>query len=435
MYFDKLLLTFYKRQSNEISRKGRDTLLFEAYKSKGCVWAWIFRASVVLSLGAFGIIAKSYPKFYCNFFREKTEFESCTHILVCREGKHFEEVQVMDISGGDFRIIEYRKEKFIYNQITQKFSFQPAKLNDQDLLPWRLSQLITKGGLSMFEARQKLSINGPNTITIDNVPVLVMLLDKITQIFYLFQIASVIIWLVEGYSTYAWLILFMSSASIIWEIYNAKMNEKQLRSLTELDAEFFVLRENQVFKVPAIELVAGDIVVLHPDTLEPNTKLPCDVVVMQGECLMDESSLTGETVPVLKLPLQIPDISFQEPLDIERNRTNVLFGGSTILQLRPENRNFKPPSREASQEFLDVDIKKSRPIKSARFNLETRPSHHGSIMAIVLSTGFSTSKGDLFKSILFPTEVELKLNRDALSFLMILGFVAFLAFINKMVNG
>jgi hypothetical protein len=31
--------------------------------------------------------------------------------------------------------------------------------------------------------------------------------------------------------------------------------------------------------------------------------------------------------------------------------------------------------------------------------------------------------------------VELKLNRDALSFLMILGFVAFLAFINKMVNG
>ena len=150
---------------------------------------------------------------------------------------------------------------------------------------------------------------------------------------------------------------------------------------------------------------------------------------------MDESSLTGETVPVLKLPLQIPDISFQEPLDIERNRTNVLFGGSTILQLRPENRNFKPPSREASQEFLDVDIKKSRQIKSVRFNLETRPSYHGSIMAIVLSTGFSTSKGDLFKSILFPTEVELKLNRDALSFLMILGFVAFLAFINKMVNG
>ena len=362
--------------------------------------------------------------------------------MVCREEKHFQEVRVLD-GGGidadlDYRVIEYRKERFVYNLITQTFVFQPAKL--KDLLPSQLSSLLAKGGLSEVEAHQKLCVNGPNKIVIDNVPILTMLTDKITQIFYLFQIASVIIWLIEGYTTYAWLILFMSSASIIWEIYSAKVNEKQLRTLTELDADFHVLRNGQVIKIPAEYLVVGDTVVLDPETLVPNTKLPCDLVLMQGECLMDESSLTGETVPVLKLPLQVPEKTFEVPLDMERNRTNILYGGSTILQLKPKNRIFRPPSREPSLEVLleadSFDVKKTSNLAHrSSFHLESRPSNNASVLAIVLSTGFSTSKGDLFKSILFPTEVELRLNKDSMSFLLILGVIAFIAFLNKMING
>lgn len=402
----------------------------------------MYRLLSILSLGILPILAKFYPNFFCKWVRDECAFEEATHVLVCREEKHFQEVRVLD--GGaidadlDYRVIEYRKERFSYNLITQTFVFQPAKL--KDLLPSQLSSLLAKGGLSEVEAHQKFCVNGPNKIVIDNVPILAMLTDKITQIFYLFQIASVIIWLIEGYTTYAWLILFMSSASIIWEIYSAKVNEKQLRTLTALEADFHVLRNGQVIKIPAEYLVVGDTVVLDPETLVPNTKLPCDLVLMQGECLMDESSLTGETVPVLKLPLQVPEKTFEVPLDMERNRTNILYGGSTILQLKPKNRVFRPPSREPSLEVLleadAFDVKKTSNLaQRSSFHLESRPSNNASVLAIVLSTGFSTSKGDLLKSILFPTEVELRLNRDSMSFLLILGVIAFIAFLNKMING
>jgi magnesium-transporting ATPase (P-type) len=395
-------------------------------------------------------MAKFYPKFFCDLVRDSCSFEEATHILVLREERHYEEVRVLDNGGPDadldYRVIEYRKERFVYNLITQTFVFQSAKL--KDLLPSQLSSLLAKGGLSELEAHQKMCVNGPNKIIIDDVPIFTMLADKITQIFYLFQIASVIIWLIEGYTTYAWLILIMSSASIIWEIYSAKVNEKQLRSLTEMESDFHVIRNGEVRKIPAEFLVVGDTVVLEPNTLVPNTKLPCDLVLMQGECLMDESSLTGETVPVLKLPLQVPEKSFEVPLDMERNRTNILYGGSTILQLKPKvpasqtlAQQFYPPSRDPSLEILldtgeSYDVKKSSNLaQRPSFHLESRPSNDASVLGIVLSTGFSTSKGDLFKSILFPTEVELRLNKDSMSFLMILGAIAFLAFLNKMING
>jgi len=46
-------------------------------------------------------------------------------------------------------------------------------------------------------------------------------------------------------------------------------------------------------------LVPGDIVII-PD----NFLMPCDVVLLAGSCIVNESMLTGESVPVVKNALQ-----------------------------------------------------------------------------------------------------------------------------------
>jgi Cu2+-exporting ATPase len=58
-----------------------------------------------------------------------------------------------------------------------------------------------------------------------------------------------------------------------------------------------VLRDGKEVEVSTAEVVAGDIVVIRP-----GNKIPVDGTVEQGESLVDESMLTGESMPVQKAP-------------------------------------------------------------------------------------------------------------------------------------
>ena len=54
------------------------------------------------------------------------------------------------------------------------------------------------------------------------------------------------------------------------------------------------------------ELVPGDIIVFHEEDAAEPFYLPCDMVLLTGKCVANESILTGESVPVIKLPIE-PD--------------------------------------------------------------------------------------------------------------------------------
>jgi len=46
------------------------------------------------------------------------------------------------------------------------------------------------------------------------------------------------------------------------------------------------------------ELVPGDII-----RVPEGVVLPCDMILLEGSCVVDESVLTGESVPVMKASL------------------------------------------------------------------------------------------------------------------------------------
>jgi len=71
-----------------------------------------------------------------------------------------------------------------------------------------------------------------------------------------------------------------------------------LRELMELSPdEATVLRDGQEVTVPAEDVAVGETVVVRP-----GEKIPLDGVVSEGESAVDESPITGESVPVDKTP-------------------------------------------------------------------------------------------------------------------------------------
>jgi len=48
-------------------------------------------------------------------------------------------------------------------------------------------------------------------------------------------------------------------------------------------------------EIDSDELVPGDVIVV-PN----NSNMPCDAILLSGTCILNESMLTGESVPVIK---------------------------------------------------------------------------------------------------------------------------------------
>lgn len=61
--------------------------------------------------------------------------------------------------------------------------------------------------------------------------------------------------------------------------------------------------------IPSEHLVPGDVVVIPPQ----GCMMQCDAVLLQGNCIVNESMLTGESVPVTKTAIiDRSDIIYKE---------------------------------------------------------------------------------------------------------------------------
>lgn len=117
---------------------------------------------------------------------------------------------------------------------------------------------------------------------------------------YLISVAATFLDLGPGYEnlyydTVAFLIIFI----VLGRYFEARARgrtSEAIRKLMGLRAKTSRILVNGIEKeVPVEEVVAGDIVVVRP-----GEKIPVDGVVMEGSSSVDESMLTGESIPVEK---------------------------------------------------------------------------------------------------------------------------------------
>lgn len=104
-----------------------------------------------------------------------------------------------------------------------------------------------------------------------------------------------------------------------------------------------VLRDGKEFEVATSEVVLGDIVILRP-----GNKLPVDGEVIEGESTIDESMLTGESLPVTKkIGDQVIGATINKSGTLRYRSTKV--GADTalaqIVKLVQEAQNSKAPAQ------------------------------------------------------------------------------------------
>jgi len=247
-------------------------------------------------------------------------------------------------------------------------------------------------GLSRAEQESRQKLYGDNAIHVEVLPYTKILFQEVLGPFYIFQVFSCAVWFNDDYYYYGSCIILMSVVSLVSSVLQIRRNQEQLRDTVESVDYVKVFRgNNQVEEIDSSQLVPGDIVVVPTF----NSTLQFDGILINGNVIVNESMLTGESVPVTKTPLPLQNYgkrgSYQEIRYEEKEHgKHTLFCGTKVLQ--------------------------------------TRYYGGAHVKALVIRVGFQTAKGELIRSIMFPKPVDFRFNKQIHKFIGVLGFLAMIGF-------
>uniref|UniRef100_A0A803TXP3 Cation-transporting ATPase n=1 Tax=Anolis carolinensis TaxID=28377 RepID=A0A803TXP3_ANOCA len=246
-------------------------------------------------------------------------------------------------------------------------------------------------GLTKRQRDLRKLVCGPNAIEIEIQPIWKLLFKEILNPFYVFQAFTLTLWLSQGYYEFATALIILTIISIGLTVYDLRQQSVKLHNLVEEHNKVRVTawtKHEGGHQSESCHLVPGDILLLEGQKLS----LPCDAILLDGSCVVNEGMLTGESVPVTKTPLpQADNVQPWKKHSLEDHRRHVLFCGTEVIQ--------------------------------------TRPSSKGPARAVVLQTGFNTAKGDLVRSILYPKPLNFRLYKEAFFFMGGMICVAFVGLI------
>lgn len=182
-------------------------------------------------------------------------------------------------------------------------------------------------GLSQEEARQHLIQYGPNQLREEEKEsVWGVFLEEIREPMVLLLLITGVLYAIWGELTDALTIFFVILTLAGIEVFNERRAEKAIAALRKLaEPTASVCRGGRTIEVPAKEVVPGDVLLL-----QAGRRVPADARILEGYGLaVDESSLTGESVPVEKEA----DLVLSESAPLAERR-NLVFAGTTITRGR-----------------------------------------------------------------------------------------------------
>lgn len=342
----------------------------------------------ILSIGILYEISRWVISFQLLSFSFSSQ-EQATHILVTTSTKHQQIVKIKSLAlsssalGGQnlgksqeafptfIKFFQFRHIKYFYDEGKSVFRQLEFHLPSTCLEVHGLSE----SGPSDEDISSRLKLFGQCLIDVPVPSIAKLLYQEASHPFFVFQILSIILWIAEEYYYYAFAIMVLAMGSLLSTVVEVRTNMKEIRRLALNECEVEVLRSVWV-KMRSRYLVPGDII-----RIPEIAQLPCDLVLLKGACLMDESMLTGESQPILKEPLPKINAVYKE------DKKFIITSGTKALTCR------------------------------------------GETIGIVTSTGFHTRKGELVRAILFPKPTRFKFYSDSIKFIGFLALVALLGFL------
>lgn len=313
----------------------------------------------------------------------KCTMREATYIFASNDEDAVDLKPVKMTRRADGTVLKY----FMYRYV--RFVFVPAA--DRYVI-WNVNEMIRGDGLSYGlveeQVQDRRSLVGTNSYDIDAKPWYRILSDGIFSPFNVFQIIAAAVWTQRGQVPYALSIIILSAIAIIQTMLETMKSYDHLKEMAYFSCPVNILRAGEwVNGVDSENLVPGDIFEIDCDM----ETLPCDALLISGEVLLNESMLTGESIPVVR-----KSIPSREPLsDHLDDKSSILYAGTKIMRIKGGN---------------------------ARRT-----------MAIAIRTGFDTYKGFLIRQIMFPPPLKFKFYRDSVRFFIFLGVLGFFGLIYSVV--
>jgi Zn2+/Cd2+-exporting ATPase len=135
-----------------------------------------------------------------------------------------------------------------------------------------------------------------------------------------------------GYWTEGAILIFIFAMSGALETYTSNKSHKEISALMELQPEEALrITDGKEEKVHVSKLTVGDLILV-----KPGERVPADGIIIKGETTIDESAITGESMPV------------QKEMDSEVFAGTVNINGSVTIQVT------KPSSETLFQKIIQL---------------------------------------------------------------------------------
>ncbi|CAI5728956.1 unnamed protein product [Peronospora destructor] len=265
-------------------------------------------------------------------------------------------VPIMKVNS--LRIVEFQHLRYIYEETEQRFvpGFIALGRTYDDMNR-------EARGLSDTEAQHRINTVGLNSVDVEMPSLLVSIAHEFFTLFYVYQIMCYYVWYYFTYWNMGIVMTIVVLGAAVVNICTQRQIQSSLVKMTRYRTDVMVFRGGEWRTMSSPDLAPGDLVKVPEDWISP-----CDMAIVKGTTVCDESMLTGESMPVQKFPIPARSSEIYDPEKGSKKHT--LFSGTRVLS---SGRNEE-------------------------------------ILAIVQTTGAHTTKGQLIQSILFPIPMRFKYN-------------------------
>ncbi|KAL4483976.1 hypothetical protein ABPG72_013982 [Tetrahymena utriculariae] len=325
-----------------------------------------------LATGGLGLIILHWvPMWRFKLFFKIVDEKEATEICVFGPDNDLKILKFLKIKERNDKIFQYRFQRYIYqDNMFVPFFENVFEMKNSEIIQFPENNVVDASRINVSHIK-----NGMNQTDIPDQGLFVMCMLELFTPFYFFQIGSCILWFFEGYIYYAYIILCCAFLGYWFGIFEERTNFLRLKKFSYQRYQVSVVRNGEKKGVLNNEVIFGDIV-----ELKKGEVACCDLIVTQGSVIVNESMLTGESIPIVKTPIQQNDEKFHEI------KNNVIYSGSVILQ--------------------------TSNLRCQAFRL-----------------GFETLRGNLIRSIMYPKKhSQISFTKDSLFFILIMGLCAFISF-------